>query len=588
MTVQERYENSKRDPGAGREKRHDATVELRKKYRNDQKQKNRRVEGEEDAGFGDDDAMPIVEDSASSSSLALADTLPRSDLIDEMATIVMSDNDPTIVYRGVVGIRKMVSGKNIPPTLIDSVLNKQHVIQRLVQYTRSSTVGPFPNFEMNADFIFEAMWLFTNLLSGTTVQMQTLLSFGVLDALVFQFMNNPSMNVKEQAIWAIANVLGDDVGSQCRAHLIQAGVLESLLLMLMSDGPGTKSLRTMSWCLVNFCKNQQQLTGPVRDAITRVAHHVIVHRVFKFDRIPYNDADHTSARPSDDGSDIISSILFAVKNLSDQDCPVRNVLVELDFGRVFLTVLDHYAAKTATSLEKSSIFTSILFVLSNIAAGTIDHTQYLVNSGIVHSFKRFVREFKPQRNLAREIFYFLSNIAAESLGHSDCLFVLDPITHELGSEDKELLSHVLDQLAYGDIMVRTEASWILYNSFSCNETLATYVATQWPQSILYKALVDNLTMSDYELNAITLSTIYVLFKVHVDKNGGAPPIDLIGRFRDEDMGAVMDVYLTEKKLLTPELKIVDYLSKYFDEDEDADYAMNEEGDEPDVTMAITL
>lgn len=594
MTVQERYENSKKDASVvGRAKRHDVTVELRKKYRSELKLKNRRIEGE-DGGDGDDDddAMPIVEGLCSPPTLALVDTPPHRELIDEMAANVMNDSDPVAVCRGVVGIRKLISGKNIPPALIDAVLDRKHVIQRLVQFTRSSTERPFPNFDAYGDLIFEVMWLFTNLLSGTSAQMQTLLSFGVLDALVFQFMNNPSMDIKEQAIWAIANVLGDDLGIQCRAHLIQVGVLETLLLLLMADGPVTKSLRTMSWCLVSFCKHHQQLTDLVRDAITRVAHHVIVYRVFKFDGIPYNTttaiAANAKPRYSGDGIEIISNVLFAVKYLSDLDCPIRHVLMELDFGRVFLTVLDHYAAKTATSLESSSIFTSILFVLSNLAAGTMVHTRYLIEAEIVSTFKKFVCDFKPQRNVAREIFYFLSNIAAESLKPGDCLFALDPVTHELCPNDLVLLEHVLDQLMYGDIAVRTEASWMLYNSFLFNDMLVAYVTVQRPQSILFKALVNNLSISDYELNAITLSTIYSMFKVYTDKNAGVHPTRLIYQFQCEDMLSVMDVYQTEKQLQTPERKIVTYLSKYFDEEEDKDYTMDDADHESDVNMTITF
>lgn len=110
-------------------------------------------------------------------------------------------------------IRRMLSIATNPPIqeVIDSGL-----LPKIIEFLE---VTSMPQLQ------FEAAWVITNISSGNSAQTKT-----VVDAvpyLVKMVIESPSIEVKEQAIWALGNIAGDSV--EMRDLVINAGLLPPLL-----------------------------------------------------------------------------------------------------------------------------------------------------------------------------------------------------------------------------------------------------------------------------------------------------------------------------------------------------------------------
>jgi importin subunit alpha-6/7 len=66
------------------------------------------------------------------------------------------------------------------------------------------------------------MWALTNIASGNTEQVATLIDGGVIP-LIVRLLKGPSLDVTEQASWALGNIAGDSV--EYRNLVLEAGVM---------------------------------------------------------------------------------------------------------------------------------------------------------------------------------------------------------------------------------------------------------------------------------------------------------------------------------------------------------------------------
>lgn len=118
-----------------------------------------------------------------------------------------------------MGIRKLLAdGSECFQQVVDS-----GVVHHIIGIARDY---PDPCFKI------EAAWCIANLASGTTEQCQCLVNKGAIPVVVDLF-DSPYSTVIEQAIWAVANMGGDN--SENRDELISYGILQRLVGIVESS-----------------------------------------------------------------------------------------------------------------------------------------------------------------------------------------------------------------------------------------------------------------------------------------------------------------------------------------------------------------
>lgn len=65
------------------------------------------------------------------------------------------------------------------------------------------------------------------------------------------------MEVKDQAVWALGNIGGDD--NRFKIQLIKAGAIKPILKAITSEANASKSfIRNVCWCLANLIRGRPQ------------------------------------------------------------------------------------------------------------------------------------------------------------------------------------------------------------------------------------------------------------------------------------------------------------------------------------------
>jgi len=144
-------------------------------------------------------------------------------------------------FVGTCGIRKLLTMEENSP--LQRVIDNNLVPKLLALLTRED----FPQLQ------FEAAWCITNIACGEHKYSQNLLDHGAIEALI-KLLGSKSLEVVEQAVWALGNLAGDNVN--IRNIIIARGAVEPISQLMMATPPGTSFCRNVSWTLANLCRGR--------------------------------------------------------------------------------------------------------------------------------------------------------------------------------------------------------------------------------------------------------------------------------------------------------------------------------------------
>jgi len=140
----------------------------------------------------------------------------------------------------VKSIRIVLSREKNPP--IDDVI-KANLVQSMVKNLENSE---------SVQIQFEAAWVLTNIVSGTSLQTKHVVESGAVKPLI-KLISSANQNVCEQAICALGNIIGD--GPELRDIVIKFGIIDPLLALVRPDTPN-EITRNIVWSFLNVCRNK--------------------------------------------------------------------------------------------------------------------------------------------------------------------------------------------------------------------------------------------------------------------------------------------------------------------------------------------
>ncbi|XP_050382105.1 importin subunit alpha-9 [Argentina anserina] len=307
-------------------------------------------------------------------------------------------------------LRRLLSRSEFPP--VDAAL-KAGAVPLLVQCL---------SFGSPDEQLLEAAWCLTNIAAGKPEETKALLP--ALPLLIAHLGEKSSPPVAEQCAWAIGNVAGE--GEELRDVLLSQGALPPLARMLLPNKGST--VRTAAWALSNLIK------GPNPKAANEL---IRVEGVL--------DAIIRHLKKADE--ELATEVAWVVVYLSALSNIATSMLVKND-------VLQLLAERLATS-NSLQLLIPVLRSLGNFIAGDSQTTHAIIVPGneitgnIIEVLVKCLGS--EHRVLKKEAAWVLSNIAAGSIEHKQLIYL---------SEAVPLLIRLLST---APLDIRKEVAYVLGN-----------------------------------------------------------------------------------------------------------------------------
>ncbi|CAL5351074.1 unnamed protein product [Camellia sinensis] len=358
-------------------------------------------------GVNDDDVIPVDSD-------MMIDE--EQSVLDDQTFTAVGELKLALAYQGkgamakrvaaLRELRRLLSRSEFPP--VEAAL-KAGAVPLLVQGL---------SFGSPDEQLLEAAWCLTNIAAGKPEETKALLT--ALPLLIAHLGERSSSPVAEQCAWALGNVAGE--GEELRKVLLSQGALLPLARMMLPNKGST--VRTAAWALSNLIK------GPDPSAATEL---------IKIDGVL--DAITRHFRKADE--ELATEVAWVVVYLSALSNVAFGMLVKSDLLQLLVERL-----ATSNSLQ---LLIPVLRSLGNLVAGDAHTTNVLV-AGHDNVIAALIKCLKSEhRVLKKEAAWVLSNIAAGSIEHKQLIY---------SSEAVPLLLRLLSTEPFD---IRKEVAYVLGN-----------------------------------------------------------------------------------------------------------------------------
>lgn len=293
--------------------------------------------------------------------------------------------------------------------------------------------------------LLEAAWCLTNIAAGKQEETKAVLP--ALPLLIAHLGEKSSLPVAEQCAWALGNVAGEE--EELRNILLSQGALVPLARMMLPNKGST--VTTAAWALSNLIK------GPDPKAATELIRtdgvlDVIVRHLKRADEelatevawvVVYLSALSNIATSMLVKSDVLPLLVerLATSNSFQLIIPALRSLGNLVAGDSHTTsvlvpgheITDKVIAALLKCLksEHRVLKKEAAWVLSNIAAGSIEHKQLICSSDVVALLSRLL--LRAPFDIRKEVAYALGNLCvAPTEGAGKPTIILDHLVSLVG------------------------------------------------------------------------------------------------------------------------------------------------------------
>lgn len=270
--------------------------------------------------------------------------------------------------------------------------------------------------------LLEAAWCLTNIAAGKPEETKALLP--ALPLLVAHLGEKSSLPVAEQCAWALGNVAGE--GLELRNVLLAQGALPPLARMMLPDKGS--AVRTAAWALSNLIKGPEPKAAAELIKISGVLDAILRH-----------------LKKSDE--ELATEVAWVVVYLSALSSVATSILVKSDVVQLL--------TKRLTTSNSLQLLIPVLRSLGNLVAGDAHTTNVVLVPGhgitdnVVAALIKCLKS--EHRVLKKEASWVLSNIAAGSVEHKRLIF------------SSEAVSSLLHLFTTAPFDIRKEVAYVLGN-----------------------------------------------------------------------------------------------------------------------------
>ncbi|KAL8036169.1 hypothetical protein ABFS82_12G139200 [Erythranthe guttata] len=285
-----------------------------------------------------------------------------------------------------------------------------------------STLVQCLSFGSPDEQLLEAAWCLTNIAAGKPEETKALSP--ALPLLIAHMGEKSSLPVAEQCAWALGNVAGE--GEDLRNILLSQGALQPLARMIQPNKGST--VRTAAWALSNLIK------GPESKAATEL---------IRIDGVL--DAILRHLKKGDE--DLATELAWVVVYLTALSNVATNTLAKSDVVQILVERL--------ASSHSLQLLIPLLRSLGNLVAGDSHVTSHILVPGneiTVNAIQAMIKCLESEhRVLKKESSWVLSNIAAGSIEHKKMIY------------SSEVVSLLVRLLSTAPFDIRKEVAYVLGN-----------------------------------------------------------------------------------------------------------------------------
>jgi len=363
-------------------------------------------------------------------------------------------------------IRRVLSLEMGPP--IDDVINAG-LIPLLMEMLRSP---------VNNKLQFEAAWCITNIASGTHAQTKVVIDSGAIP-IFCELLRSESREIREQAVWAIGNLSGDNVDA--RDEILRFNALHEIKRFITSesgfnrDPPRSDFLVNCTWTISNLLRGKPVPRSEIISEAIPILHKLIY-----------------SPNP-----DVQADACWAVSYITDGGSPPNAPPDRMVGGRINDVLFLGFGYRLVELLVSpyANVQIPALRSVGNIVTGSDEQTQTLVLCGVCPNLKLLLQH--RNNTVQKEAVWAVSNITAGN--RSQIQEVIQT----------GLIPLLIDRLQNGESEVRKEAAWALSNAVSGGNR--EQVKSIVDHSVL-RPLCDALMEPDEKNAAVILDAISSILK----------------------------------------------------------------------------
>jgi len=359
----------------------------------------------------------------------------------------LAGDNPAAQLSAARQLRRLLSAQGDVSAAIQEVVDIG-AVPRLVQFLRETSQPELQS---------EAAWALANVASGTEEQTRAVVKHGALPTFVELLRADA---IRERAAWALGNIGCDARNLYLDPDPVVSGGLLSSLAAVLGETEDPSLLRTATWALKNWCKDDRSRRIPYpRDELLQV--HAVLASLIR-------------------GSDI--------EVLADA-CSALAVLVDGPNDRIDAAIQAGVCPRLAELLQHASpsVWEPALRAIGNIVTGDDLQTDVVLRSGALPSLLALLE--RAERRVQKEVCWTVSSITAGNRNQIQAVI-------EAG-----LIPPIVDLLQCPDLNVRKEAMWAVCNcSSGGSEQHLEYLVNNG----VVERLTDHLTDDDVKIVSLAL------------------------------------------------------------------------------------